>query len=255
MRFAAILAHAANQLPAKPAHGPLYVETDPARLIVEPWNALSAGLFLLLVCYWAFRIRHDVRGHLFLAVALPILLVGGVGGTIYHAFRGAAVWLAMDWMPIVILCFAFGVYLWARIWRYWPLTILAIPVTFLGVRAGFHYMPVAVAINISYSVMALFILVPAAAVLIRTRFRHGGWVLAAGVFFGLAIVSRMVDGWLVDRLRAGAAREELALLSVLPMGTHFLWHVFGVVATHCGIAYVYRLNVHEPGETAGASPP
>src|SRR3954471_21330001 len=78
-----------------PDHGPLYTET-PAELkagapypgtIAEPWNAATAFLFVLIVVYWVARLRGRLKRHSFLAVALPLLFVGGVGGTLYHGLR------------------------------------------------------------------------------------------------------------------------------------------------------------------------
>lgn len=231
------------QLPAasRPAHGPVYVETDLTRIIVEPWNAASAGLFLAIVAYWAWRLRGRVREHLFIAVCLPLLLVGAVGGTVYHAFRGAAIWLMMDWMPIVILCVSFGVYLWSRVWRWWPMALTGVGALFLALRAAFTVLPIGLAVNLAYAGMAAYVLVPAGVVLWRTRLRWAGYVVGAALCFAAAISARVVDAWAVEQARAGLDTAG-TVLTALPMGTHFLWHVFGALATHLAIAYVYRLD-------------
>jgi len=62
--------------------GPLYTETDFSRWLVEPWNTITAILFLAIVVYWALKIRKTYRQHPFLALALPVSALGGVGGMI-----------------------------------------------------------------------------------------------------------------------------------------------------------------------------
>jgi hemolysin III len=159
--------------------GPVYVETDFARFIVEPWNAASALLFVAIAAWWALRLRGCLRRHTLLAVCLPILLVGGIGGTVYHAFRASPAWLVMDWLPIVILCFTVAVYLWQRLLRRWCWVLLIVPLVFAGLRVSFAFIPVRAAINLSYGAMAAFVLVPALLVLRKAAFRHAGWVAAA----------------------------------------------------------------------------
>src|SRR5262245_28804955 len=73
--------------------GPVYVETERnldrvgTGAVVEPWNAASALLFLVVVVVWLVRLRGRYRKHPFLTCCLPLLAAGGVGGVVYHAFR------------------------------------------------------------------------------------------------------------------------------------------------------------------------
>src|SRR5436190_11098274 len=99
----------ANVTPAPldrgPDRGPLYTET-PGELkagqpfhgtVAEPWNATTAFLFVLIVVYWVARLRGRLIRHPFLAVTLPLLFVGGVGGTLYHGLR---TWQGFFWMDV-----------------------------------------------------------------------------------------------------------------------------------------------------------
>ncbi len=227
-----------------PEGGPLYVETDPGRLIVEPFNAVTAAIFLGIVVYWAWRLRGRCREYLFLAAALPILAVGGIGGTVYHATRSHRAWLFMDWMPIAVLCVAAAVYLWSRLLTRWWYALGLVPAVF-GIQTLIWNTlrdQRTVAIALTYSVMAGLILAPAVLVLRRERFRDGRLLLGAFLCFVVAITSRQVDPWSGD---------------LLPMGSHFLWHVFGAAATHLAFLYLYRLRMHDlaeahdrPGEAA-----
>ncbi|MHC4562905.1 MAG: hypothetical protein ACYS8X_09055, partial [Planctomycetota bacterium] len=106
-------------------HGPIYAETNFDRVIVEPVNAVTTLLFVVVAVYWFVRLRGQYRRHWFVTGALPVLFIGAVGGTVYHAFRCNHIWLLLDWVPIAVLCVATGVFMWAKLLkRYWPLGLL-----------------------------------------------------------------------------------------------------------------------------------
>src|SRR5205823_12130378 len=91
-------------------------------------------------------------------------------------------------------------------------------------------------INLSYASLAAVVLTPVALVLVRTRFRHGGWVVAGLVSFAVAWFFRLFDQ------RSGG---------YLPMGTHWLWHTFGAISTALVVEYFYLVE----GERAGPGEP
>lgn len=219
-------------------NGPRYIETDRSLWIVEPFNAASAALFLLVAVYWLWRLRGRYREYPFLTACLPLVLIGGVGGTVFHGFRGHRVWLFIDWVPIAILCFAVGIYLWSKLLRRWWYALIIIPVVF-GIQTVNFTIARAVGrfglgIAFSYSLLGAVILVPAIAVLVKTGWRFGRWPLAALLFFVAAIAARQIDSHAVDTGRTW-------LTDWMPMGSHFLWHVFGAAAGHCVAEYLYRL--------------
>lgn len=214
--------------------GPVYTETDISRLIVEPWNTVSAAVFLGIVIYWLYKLKGNFKGHLFLSIALPILAIGGVGGTLYHAFRVSRIFLMMDWLPIMILCLAASVYFFIRALGSWvPAALILVGAFALqSLLFATRWVPIQVAVNLNYIMLALLVLVPTSLFLYKTQFRYGRWVLYALGAFIAAIIFRMADpaAW-------------------IPMGTHFLWHVFGAVACHCMIHYIYvvgRLSQEVP---------
>jgi hemolysin III len=212
--------------------GPIYTETDMNRFVVEPFNAGSALLFVLIVAYWAWRLRGRFHKHPFISACLPVLFIGGVGGTIYHAFRLSWVFLFMDFMPIVILTIAASFYFWRKVlYRSWQLWVV-FP-AFLAVMIGSRWLlwqygsetlrPFV--INIGYALTGLMVLIPLFLLLRKTRWRYGGVVLWALACFGLAVLFRTADPW-----------------GWFPFGTHWLWHVFGAFACSALIEYVYRLR-------------
>jgi len=209
--------------------GPVYLETDLSQAIVEPLNAATAALFVLIAIVWLIRLRRRWRERPFLLACLALLTIGGVGGTVYHAFRGHPVWLLMDWVPIAILGVAGSVYLFAQLLRQWGFALLVIPgyVAFqfgnfnLIARQSRH-----VAIAISYTTLAAMPLIPAVIILIKTRFRNGWLPLSALACFALALLCRQYDAQWPE---------------VLPRGMHFLWHGFGAAATWLILEYFDRL--------------
>lgn len=212
--------------------GLFYTETNPSRFIVEPWNGASALIFIGIAWYWFRQIRGKLREQRFLAIALPILAIGGIGGTLYHAFRVSRVFLFMDFVPILLLCLMAGFYFFSRsTGRWWLALLIMVGIFFLqglmwsSVRNNATGLPVQSAITLNYAMMGLMVLAPLGWWLVKTGFRHGRWIAAALLSFGLALFSRLADPW-----------------ALLPMGTHFLWHVFGAAACHCMLAYVYWQN-------------
>ena len=221
-----------------PDRGPRYTETplDPyapnAPAIAEPWNAITAFLFILIVFVWVWRLRGRYRNYPFLCCCMPILLAGGIGGTLYHATRASSVFLVLDFVPITILGFTGSMFMAIRYWGrrgWWFLP--AVCLFYASVRSLFFAVlqptNIQFGINLSYASLAAVVLIPIGLVLLRTRFRHGGWVVAGVISFAIAWFFRLVD-------------RDIA--SELPMGSHWLWHTFGAITTFLIIEYFYLVE-------------
>ena len=82
--------------------GPRYTETprDPfaadAPSIAEPFNTATAFLFVVLVFAWVWKLSGRFRQFPFLTSSLPVLFVGAVGGTLYHATRTRPLYFYLD---------------------------------------------------------------------------------------------------------------------------------------------------------------
>lgn len=212
-----------------PDGGPWYAETNLDHFIAEPWNAVSSLFFLIPAVYWAIRIRGHVKEQIFLACCIPLLVIGGMGSTLFHAFRSSYYLLVMDFLPIAILTFSVSIYMWQKVTQRWWLTVIialtAIGLRLLLFRSGYfsHH----TSINISYAISGTMILVPALIVLIRTRFyRVKSFLLALGMF-AVALFFREADA---------------AGMFSLPMGTHFLWHTACAVGAHYIADYLYHFR-------------
>jgi hypothetical protein len=241
-----------NRLPDR---GPRYAETptDPyapdAPLIAEPYNAATAALFVVIVAYWLVRLRGRYRRFPFLVSCLPVLLVGGIGGTLYHAFRTRQTYFFLDVLPISFLGLAGALYLtfrlgrwhgWVRVGAYAVGAILSyVLVNGLIFRTlRFEQFP-NLPVNLSYASLALVVLIPLFGVLIYTKFRWAGLVWAGLACFAIGFFCR-----LVDRTPYGD----------LPMGTHWLWHLFGAACTQFLIAYFYRLESERTPDSIDGPP-
>jgi len=215
-----------NTMP--PDGGMLYTETNLDRFFPEPLNAITSLLFLLLAGYWTYRLAGKGKTHTFLSFAVALLYIGGIGGTIYHGLRQWSIFIMMDWLPIMLLCVAAGVYFLSRIVRwYFAVSVILLYAAFqFFLRQKFAQgNDIQLFININYAVLASIVLFPVLGFLVKTKFRHARWVSFALVAFVFALTFRVTDGW-----------------GWVSFGTHFLWHVFGAVAAFCMFNYIYLIN-------------
>ncbi len=223
-----------------PDGGPRYRETPPdptAVPVAEPFNAVTASFFILIVAFWVWRLWGRFGRYPFLTACLPILLAGGIGGTLYHAFRTRRAWFLMDVIPIQLLGLAAAVYLAVRLGKAlgaWKVvgTAVGLLTLFAVLNAVFFRLLQGLSpnlpVNLAYASLALVVILPLAVVLVRTRYRHVGWVVGALASFGIAWFCRLVDGGTYDPLQ---------------MGTHWLWHTFGAITTLAITEYFYLLEV------------
>jgi hypothetical protein len=211
--------------------GPIYRETLMGRFPVEPWNTWSNIVFLLVVIHWAWKVYPRIRRHGFLAGTLPVLLLGFVGGTVFHGTRSGEIWLLMDWVPIVLLCMACVVLFARRAGLPWvllvPLLVLPFALRYLMLRV--LEWPPGLVMNAGYAALGAVVLLPILAHLQRSSWHHWPWMAASACCFGAAVIFRSLD--------------HVPVMSWMPMGTHWLWHAFGGVAVFFLIGYIWRDDV------------
>jgi len=191
--------------------GPLYFETDFDHLIVEPWNAFSSLTFLIPVFYLLWKLRGHFRENTFLVFwAAPLMAIGGIGSTIYHAFRASQFFLFMDFVPIALLTISVSIYLWLKVLPHWAWVVIIILAS-IGLRFfAFGIFDGSARINSSYFITGVMIFTPALIFLIRTKFFEVHQLLWSGAFLILALFFRYADDFSPP---------------LLPNGTHWLWHV------------------------------
>ncbi len=211
-------------------HGPIYTETDFSRLIVEPFNALSAFLFIIIAGYWFIRLWGQYKKHKFLTYIIILLTIGGIGGTIYHAFRYHQIFLFMDWIPIALIIFSMSFYFFQKSLKKWWIGIILIVLMFGLNIINFMFFDIARSINLSYTMMGLTAAIPIFITLYKTKFYKWSYVAGSVSVMILAVLSRTFD-------------KYLAML--LPMGTHFMWHLFGAIGTQFILLYIYHLDFYK----------
>ena len=230
--LAALLMQAGQRFPNDT--GPVYKETVAGRIPVEPFNTLSNLVFLFIVVYFSIKVYREPKKHPFLVWALPVIGLGYIGGTIYHATRSAEIWLLLDWVPITALSLAGVVYFIFKWMTTWPKRILLILIM-AGLFFGLSALPLPpkTQLTLNYIITAATIAIPIIGYLQKTRWHNLRYVAAAFGIFSIAVFFRFLD----QRLD----------LDFLWMGTHWLWHTFGGLAVFFLIKYIYRDNSRETG--------
>jgi hypothetical protein len=207
--------------------GMLYTETNLNHSFPEPLNTITSGFFFVLALYWIFRLKGFSKQYVFLSIASWILLIGSTGGTLYHGLRIYPVFIMMDWLPISILCLLASVYFWIRFSGKWFVGVIAlIAFVFIEfqVRKLMHGNNLQLGISLNYATMVLMILLPLVLLLIKMKGHHWPLIVSALISFGIALFFRVADSWVL-----------------LAVGTHFLWHTFGVIAT--GLMFVFLKQI------------
>lgn len=215
-----------NSFTRPPDGGPLYTETQWHALIKEPWNAASALLFAGMAVYWLYRLRGQWGQRRFLSFCLGLLLVGGIGGTLFHGLRVSRWFLLMDVLPILLIAVGLSLWLWRRLLPALFAPVGVVALFFLAQVLAHRFLPRAVAINTGYALMALMIVVPLLLVLRRNRWVGAPGILTAVVLFGAALFCRAVDAssgpW-------------------ISIGTHWLWHTLSAASVWLLIRFLTRL--------------
>lgn len=207
--------------------GPLYKETLLPGPFLEPFNSFSSLAFWIPAFYFFFRLFPQRQTFGFLVwCCCPLLFLGGTGSALFHGLRSSDVLLAMDVLPIVLLCIAVAGWLWKLVFENtWK--AIGIMLLFIGLQALVQvFTEDTLAINSGYFIRGTMMFLPA----ILLIFRYGNALIApllAGILgFGIALFFRYWDSF-----------------STFPeVGTHFLWHIFGAIGAYFLGEFIYRLS-------------
>lgn len=220
--------------------GPLYSETDTSYFIVEPFNALSSLAYLIPAVYWMRRLKGRYGEYSFFTSCLPFLVLGGIGSTLYHAFRNSPYLLYLDVLPIAVVTLMVSIYFWIKVLpKRWQIVFVLVP--FFLIRYFVHTslasgrysgseVSVQTIINISYFITGTMIFLPALLLMIRLKFRYATYVVLSCLLFMLGLFFREADTW--D-------------YSVFPMGTHWLWHISTAAGTWVLGFFLFKLRKQE----------
>jgi hemolysin III len=200
-------------IPSVPDYGPVYRETtDLSSFIVEPWNAWSSLTFLVpvMIFLWQLRGRHFEYAFI-VWFCCPLLVLGGLGSTFFHAFRTSTILLLMDAIPIMILVVGVSIWMWLKVLPK-NIQILWVLLIFFGLTfLSLVFLSGQDRISASYFIRGWMLLLPCYLFLRQTKFRNLGRLFTAIAFFALALLFRFLD--------------EKVEIAFMPWGTHWLWHV------------------------------
>ncbi|MEM9327540.1 MAG: hypothetical protein AAGA85_17875 [Bacteroidota bacterium] len=209
---------------------PIYAETDFSVVFSEPWNAISSLAIVLPALYWAFRLKWQVKRYPFIFFCIPLLILGGLGSTLFHAFRSSEWLLLMDVLPTALLTFSVGLYFWFKVMpTLWSTLSVVLPFTGMryaiyGVFQG-HF-----AANLSYFISGVIIFLPLIIYLYRTKFDRWYLIFSSVGFLSLSLMCREMD---------------MRVVHLLPMGSHFLWHLFSGFGAYFLAKYLFFIREKE----------
>ncbi|MEQ6167765.1 MULTISPECIES: hypothetical protein [unclassified Ekhidna] len=210
--------------------GPIYAETDLTAFISEPWNAISSLAIVLPAIYWAFRLKWRIKEFSFLYYLMPLLFLGGTGSLLFHAFRSSPFLLWMDVLPTAIVTLSVSVYFWDKILpRRWQVASVVIPFTFIRF-AVFDFYSGQFALNLNYLITGFLIFFPILFYLSKQRYNHFSSILVSVIFLSLSLIMRRVD---------------YSFAEWIPMGSHFLWHIFSGIGAFYLAKYLYLIRKDE----------
>lgn len=209
--------------------GPIYWETGKGVLFVEDINALSSLFYLIPAAILFYKASKAKPQFWFILLfASPLLFVGGIGSTIYHALRSERWIMLLDVMPIFTLTLGIAYYfLYGWLQNLW-LSFLLVAIFVMLRFASFELFPLQSAINISYFIIGVLIFIPSFFYARKLCFREIHLLVLSAIFFILSLFFRFVDDC-----------EGVAIIH----GTHWLWHVFSASGALFLGLYLYRTRI------------
>jgi hypothetical protein len=201
-----------------------YCERTDASFWSEPYNAATNALFLLVACYAFFEWSKASRKDVFCLILSIEIVAVGLGSFVFHTV--ATRWsIFADTIPIILFTYSGFAFIARRAFALSPIYVVASTITFAIVHLSlvklwaFAIGPGFVQ-SIAY-VPGLFALAAAGTLmLVRPTtvphrqpgliIRCGRLLVAAAAVFALGLVFRSLDS---------------AACGILPIGTHFVWHI------------------------------
>jgi hypothetical protein len=212
---------------AQPVFGPIYCETlhfVPGVFPAEPVNTISNVVIVAFGVAAAYFVAKRAPRAYDLYCLSGLLIVNGIGSALWHGLRTP--WaLTFDVMPGLVFLFMF-LFFWAR--RLWSRSgaALFLIAFFAAAYVSSRYWGV-----VQRWVALAPVVVAAALVLIAETYRRSRSLALAG---GAALASAL--------LALFFRSIDLDACAYIPVGTHFLWHIFLSAAGFIGIMALIRFR-------------
>ncbi|MBU6310504.1 ceramidase domain-containing protein [Patescibacteria group bacterium] len=209
--------------------GPIYCETPVGAFLfpAEPINFYSNAIIVLFgLVALAYAVKRRFSADI--SVLALLLALTGVGSFLWHGFR-TPLSLALDVVPGLLFLFLF-VYAWSRR-VYGVLASLGLLVGFLGLTYALSFVSESVLpmqgppLGV---VLAVLISAGYLSVLSIQRFGSVGYVAI------LSVISSLIA--------FGFRTLDLYTCTVIPFGTHFLWHVFLSLGAALGVLFLMLVD-------------
>ena len=216
--------------------GPIYRETNMGQFPVEPWNTASNIIFLLTFFYWAYQIRHKLSDYKLMVICLPILFIGWVGGTVYHATRSHDLWLYMDFLPIFILGFILAFHYWYKLTKnYLKIFLMTlVPYSIFHIFFRIFIDNHNIKVTLGYFLLFAISSYPVIRYALNNRDKLNLNLIYASISFLIAITARIGD-----------KSFPIIFNELFPMGTHWIWHTVGGLTTFFMFKFVFEDRTRE----------
>ena len=204
-------------------------ETDYSSFPVEPLNAVSNLIFLIVLFYWIKKVGFNFKRYPLIVTGMPLLFFGVLASIMHHLFRAEKAWNSAGMIAVFYAVIMVCVYLWYRIAGKWLnafLYTMAVPL-FFWVFSLLPEVTHKLTVSVLFAAFSVTVVLPAMVLCIKNRLKHLETLGIASFLFTLAIFFRIVD---------------LKAVSYFSRGTHFLWHIFGAVTLFFLIKFIYLID-------------
>ena len=192
----------------------------------EPVNAIS-NIAFFVSAFFVYRLlkKNNIK-HFSYWFLFALLLLVGTGSLLYHTFRNPFT-LALDAIPIYIFFLTFIYVLLERLTKSRSIAAFLLAGFFVVQILASYTFPTFLSGSIRHVVngITFFGLI---FWLHKKYARLDPYVIAAFFVYILAIVFRSIDN---------------SICSMVPIGTHFLWHIFNATAVYFAIRALLNIDL------------
>jgi hypothetical protein len=207
-----------------------YCERLGAGLLAEPLNALSNAAFFI-AALWAARAARRRGSEPVIWLLTALVLVIGLGSLAFHTFANQ--WSALaDVLPITLFIYGYLAFALRRFLAFdWWKVALGMAVLFAAIFAAERIMPPGF-MNGSGAYLPALV----ASVLVSLQLLRNGHPAQLNV----SLASTILFVSLIFRT------ADLVVCSILPIGTHFIWHILNGVVLALYLEAAIRYGQRKP---------